>query len=170
MIVALRLSELFLSMKQKKSAFLRSLTTEALFLAFFVSLGFHAFAPSVAEAFTWPFSSDLREEENTRLPRAGFAKPRRIVQVSASAYSSEPEQTDDTPFITASGAHVRHGIVATNALPLGTQVRFPDLYGDEVFVVEDRMNTRYWDNVDFWMEETADARNFGRRTITMEIY
>ena len=45
--------------------------------------------------------------------------------------------------------------------PIGTKVKIPALYGEEVFIVEDRMNRRYDVHMDIWMEETADARNFG---------
>lgn len=77
------------------------------------------------------------------------------------AYSSTPEQTDDTPFITASGSTVRDGIVATNLLPFGTKVKFPELFGDKVFIVEDRMHQRKMNNFDIWMSSTEAARKFG---------
>ncbi|MBI2674482.1 MAG: 3D domain-containing protein, partial [Candidatus Yanofskybacteria bacterium] len=66
--------------------------------------------------------------------------PIAIHVVMASAYSSTPDQTDDTPFITAWGTQVRDGIIAANFLPFGTLVKMPDLYGDKIFTVEDRMN------------------------------
>src|SRR3989344_5544785 len=87
------------------------------------------------------------------------------VDVIASAYSSTPDQTDASPFITASGTHVRHGIVASNFLPLGTKVRI----GDEDFIVEDRMNPRY-NNVriiDIWMPSRAEAKEFGTKTLSV---
>ncbi len=58
------------------------------------------------------------------------------------AYSSTVDQTDSTPFITANGVHVHDGVVATNALPFGTQIKIPALFGDKVFTVEDRMARR----------------------------
>src|SRR3989344_3213041 len=64
--------------------------------------------------------------------------------LAATAYSSTPDQTDDTPFITAKGTTVRDGIIAANFLPFGTRIKIPDIYGDKIFVVEDRMNRRYW--------------------------
>ena len=96
---------------------------------------------------------------------------RSSMSVLATAYSSTPDQTDSTPFITASNTQVRHGIIATNDLPIGTQVKLPELYGDEVFVVEDRMNQRYTGKhrIDIWMSERADAKNFGVRNVNMEI-
>lgn len=80
------------------------------------------------------------------------------------AYSSDPEQTDDTPFITASGSTVRDGIVATNLLPFGTKVMFPELFGNKVFTVEDRMAARFKDRMDIWMNSRSEALKFGLRT------
>ncbi|MBD3252034.1 hypothetical protein GF380_06350, partial [Candidatus Uhrbacteria bacterium] len=57
--------------------------------------------------------------------------------VPMTAYTSRPEETDDTPFITADGSHVRDGIVAANFLPFGTKVRIPSLFGDQIFEVHD---------------------------------
>lgn len=103
-----------------------------------------------------------REKEN----------PRRIMRVVATAYSSTEDQTDSTPFITASNTTVRSGIIANNDLPFGTKVKIPDLYGDNVFVVEDRMNRRYTgkNRIDVWMLERADAKNFGVREVVLEVY
>lgn len=77
------------------------------------------------------------------------------------AYSSTPEETDDTPFITASGTTVRDGIVATNLLPFGTKVQIPEYFGDKVFVVEDRMHARKTNNLDIWMGSKQEALKFG---------
>lgn len=104
------------------------------------------------------------------LPEADLRGPSYTVTVPATAYNSLPNQTDDTPFITASGTHVRHGVLAANFLPIGTRVKIPDLYGDQVFIVEDRMNPRYYKRVDIWMEEYDDAIAFGVKNITIEVY
>ncbi|MBI3671612.1 3D domain-containing protein [Candidatus Azambacteria bacterium] len=85
------------------------------------------------------------------------------------AYSSTPDQTDDSPFIMASGKHVYDGAVASNFLPLGTKVRFPELYGDKVFVVEDRMNRRFQDRIDIWMPTRSEALTFGMRYASVEV-
>jgi 3D (Asp-Asp-Asp) domain-containing protein len=98
-------------------------------------------------------------------PAAGTYRQTMTLQVSA--YNSEVAQTDDSPFITAMGTHVRDGIVATNILPFGTLVKMPDLFGDKVFVVEDRMNSRYQNHMDIWMEDKQDALKFGRRTVAV---
>ena len=89
------------------------------------------------------------------------------------AYNSEVAQTDDTPCITANGFDVcAHGIedtVAANFLKFGTKVRIPDLFGDRIFVVRDRMNKRYPDRVDVWMLERSDAIQFGVRRTRIEV-
>ena len=77
------------------------------------------------------------------------------------AYSSTPEETDDTPFITASMTQVRDGIVAANFLDFGTEIRIPRLFGDKVFVVEDRMHRRKKNFVDIWMPSKMEALEFG---------
>ena len=86
------------------------------------------------------------------------------------AYSSTPWQTDNTPFITASGTWVRDGIVANNLLPFGTKVRIPSLFGDKIFVVEDRMNPRKGPySLDIWLPSYKEAKNFGATTTLVEI-
>jgi len=94
----------------------------------------------------------------------------KTITVVITAYSSTPDQTDDTPFITASGKHVEDGIIANNMLPIGTKVRIPELYGDKIFTVEDRMNRRKSDyHFDIWMPERILAVNFGVKTAELEV-
>jgi len=88
--------------------------------------------------------------------------------LTATAYSSEPQQTDSTPFTTAWITPVRDGVVALNFLPKGSMVRFPDLYGDKVFIVEDRMNVRYQYRADIWMYTRKEAVAFGLKYVRME--
>lgn len=89
--------------------------------------------------------------------------------VPITAYSSTYDQTDSSPFITASGTRVRDGIVATNFLPIGTKIKIPQYYGDKIFTVEDRMNRRYWKMVDIWMPSRLEAVQFGLRRAEVEI-
>lgn len=92
------------------------------------------------------------------------------INVVITAYSSTPDQTDDTPFITASGKYVADGIIANNMLPFGTKIRIPKLYGDKIFTVEDRMNKRKSDyHIDIWMSGRPLAVNFGVKTAEIEI-
>lgn len=82
-------------------------------------------------------------------------------EVWVTAYSSTPEETDDTPFTTAMNTEVRDGIVAANFLPFGTKLQIPEHFGDKVFVVEDRMHARKTNFVDIWMPTKQDAKRFG---------
>lgn len=77
------------------------------------------------------------------------------------AYSSTLDQTDSTPFITASGKKVRDGVVAANFLAFGTKVQIPELFGDKIFTVEDRMAKKHSDKIDIWFPERNLARRFG---------
>jgi len=91
-------------------------------------------------------------------------------KIVVTAYSSTPDQTDDTPFITASGKVVEDGIVASNFLAFGTKLRLPELFGDKIFVVEDRMHQRFSSNrLDIWFPDRESAENFGIQTSIMEI-
>jgi 3D (Asp-Asp-Asp) domain-containing protein len=91
-------------------------------------------------------------------------------QVTLTAYSSTVDQTDDSPFITASNTMVRDGIIAANFLPFGTKVQIPSLFGEKVFVVEDRMHSRFNDRIDIWFPDRATAKQFGKREATVVIY
>ncbi len=109
---------------------------------------------------------------NSFLPVSNPEAPIKVkkVKVVITAYSSTAWQTDDTPFITASGKTVEQGIVANNMLPFGTEIRIPELYGDEIFVVEDRMNQKkgYY-HVDIWFADYEQAKNFGSKNTYIEI-
>ena len=92
------------------------------------------------------------------------------IKVIITAYSSVPEETDDTPFITASGKYVKDGIIANNMLPFGTKIKIPKLYGDKIFTIEDRMNKKKSDyHIDIWMANKPLAVNFGVKTAEIEI-
>ncbi len=87
----------------------------------------------------------------------------------ATGYSSTPDQTDDSPFIAASGAHVYDGMVAANFLPFGTKIRFQNYRPHKVFTVEDRHNPRLSDRVDLWFASRSAALDFGARVLVMEV-
>jgi 3D (Asp-Asp-Asp) domain-containing protein len=109
---------------------------------------------------------------STANPSDSKAKAKSVVKtfmVSASAYSSSVDETDSTPFITAAGTYTRDGIVAANFLPMGTAIKIPSIYGNKIFVVEDRMNSRYTYNVDVWFPSKDLAKQFGRKTVKIEI-
>jgi len=93
----------------------------------------------------------------------------RALEVTLTGYSSTPDQTDDTPFIAASGKHVYDGMIAANFLPFGTKVQIPEHFGDKIFVVDDRMNRRYSDRVDVWFPDRNSAIKFGIKKSTIII-
>jgi len=81
------------------------------------------------------------------------------------AYSSCPEETDDTPFITAYNTKVRDGIVATNEFPKGTKL----LIENRIYVVEDKTNSRYSYLIDIWMPSKQEAIEWGRQILEVSI-
>ena len=87
--------------------------------------------------------------------------PPKTMTIVLTAYSSTPDQTDDTPFITASNTRVRDGVVAANFLAFGTRVKIPSLFGDKIFTVEDKMAEKHSDKIDIWFPERYLAKNFG---------
>ena len=91
------------------------------------------------------------------------------IKVVVTGYSSTPDQTDDTPFITASGKRVKDGIIAANFLKFGARVQIPELYGDKIFVVEDRMHRRFNNRVDIWFTSRHTALKFGKQEVEIVI-
>ncbi len=102
-------------------------------------------------------------------PPPPLPPPRRLL-VIVTAYSSTPCQTDEDPYITAAGTRVRRGVVANNLLPLGTKIKIPELFGNRIFVVEDRMHWRKGNyQVDVWFPDYFEALNFGVKKTYIEI-
>jgi len=114
-------------------------------------------------AISEPFITEVEEPIN----EAG--NPSKKIEVVVTAYSSTPCQTDDTPYITAAGTWVRNGIVAANFLPFGTKIKIPEIYNDEIFVVEDRMHPRSRYHVDIWFPSYWEALDFGTKRTYIEI-
>jgi len=111
-------------------------------------------------------------QANALLPIIQPNIPERVVRsfaVVVTAYSSTKNQTDETPFVTASGTWVREGIVAANFVPFGTRIKLPDIYGDKVFVVEDRMHHRKKYQVDIWFASYSEAKSFGAKRTVVEV-
>jgi len=120
----------------------------------------------------WSISLSDFSEVTPRLPEISD-KPqpeaKKSMSITVTAYSSTPDQCSGDPFITASGTRVRDGIIAANFLPIGTKVRFPEKFGNKIFVVEDRMSQRYWHHADIWIETKEQAKEWGVKHITIEI-
>lgn len=154
-------------LSNKKKCFLQPI--ESVLIVLMVVFGSYIISPNAAAALSFDNLDPV--VSYGQLPIAEDGSPHRtFYSIPITAYSSEVGQTDATPFTTASGTTVRRGVIAANFLPIGTRVRLPELYGDEVFIVEDRMNARYNKRVDIWMEETADAKNFGVNWTTVEVF
>jgi 3D (Asp-Asp-Asp) domain-containing protein len=104
-----------------------------------------------------------RVEEPKRTKKVNKQSFAKQMFVEATAYSSTVAQCDSSPFVTASGTRVHFGTIAANFLPFGTNFKIPELYGDTIFTVEDRMAS--WNRVDIWMPSYGEAISFGRRQI-----
>lgn len=120
-------------------------------------------------------------DDKPEFPVSDEREPARTKSVVATAYSSEAAQTDNTPCLPAMGSFdlcknfADNGVedtIAANFLPLGTKVRFPEMFGDRIFTVRDRMNAKYngQSRIDFWMNEKDDAIHFGVKRMKMEIF
>jgi len=117
---------------------------------------------------------NINIDSNARLPMNESKKPRFKTKIIATAYNSLPAQTDSDPCTTASGfnlcEHNQEDIIATNFLPLETLIKIPELYGDKIFRVEDRMNPKYYRQIDLWFGDYDEAIKFGRKWVEIEVY
>ena len=91
------------------------------------------------------------------------------LQVTATAYSCEAQQTDSTPHITASGAKCQPGVMAVSrdllkTIPYGSKVWMD---GEEL-VVLDTMHRRWRRRVDIVMPSRGAAIRFGVRRTYIE--
>lgn len=116
----------------------------------------------------------LTIQGNSLLPTTNLVQEsqdtKTILSMVVTAYSSTPWETDGNPYITASGTFVRPGVVANNLLPIGTKIRIPELYGDRIFVVEDRMSSRKGKyQLDIWFPSYWEAKNFGAKKVYIEV-
>lgn len=155
------------------------------FLIYFIIIGILiVFLPSfelkspAAEAELVLVSKNLNNlpiiEGNSLLAISNLANPEpkkvRRMRVVVTGYSSTPWETDDDPYITAAGTWVRDGVVANNFLPIGTKIQIPELFGDKIFVVEDRMSWKKGNyQIDIWFPDYWQALNFGTKTTYIEI-
>lgn len=128
---------------------------------------------NIADAASETNQQVLTEDFNGQLPESNNVNVKWSNHFVITAYNSDAGQTDGTPCITANNFNVcDNGIedtVAANFLPFGSKVRIPELFGDRVFVVRDRMNKRFTHRVDVWMIERPDAVKFGVKTAKIEV-
>ncbi len=45
----------------------------------------------------------------------------------------------------------------------------PAVKNNKIFVIEDRMNRRYWQKIDIWFPDRASALNFGIQKVKIQI-
>ncbi len=132
---------------------------KVLFACFTIFLIFTSFVLSPTKADIEPLYFDETVFENLKFKLSNSTK--KIFIVTVTGYSSSYDETDETPYITASGDFVNDGIAASNFLPFGTKIKIPSLFGDKVFIVKDRMNKRYYFRIDIWFPTKEEALNFG---------
>ena len=141
-------------------------------LVLFATLGVVSQPQNAQGSLAYQDSGLLTVQENSLLPSSLLPEPKvaKTIKVIITAYSSTPEETDDTPVITAAGTTVRDGIIANNLFPFGTKIRIPELYGDKVFTVEDRMSSKkgYY-HFDIWFSSKQGAKDFGAKLTQIEV-
>jgi len=91
----------------------------------------------------------------------------KTIQATITGYSSDVDQTDLDPFITASGSRVKLGIIANNCLQFGQTVSILGTY----YEIQDRMNKRYGcEYFDIWFSSRAEAIRWGVQKLAITIY
>lgn len=92
--------------------------------------------------------------------------------VTATAYTSHPHETDDTPVLTAWGDTLKPGMKAIavsrdlidKGLTYGTKVSIEGVSG--TYTVRDKMHKRWHRKIDIYMGEDQEAaRKWGKRTV-----
>jgi 3D (Asp-Asp-Asp) domain-containing protein len=121
--------------------------------------------------------ADMKNDEESAvfsvLPKNNGLTVKKSLYTTLTSYTSDVAQCDKSPCTTATGFNVcEHGIedtVAANFLSFGTKIRIPDYFGDRVFIVRDRMSRKHQNRIDIWMENRADALQFGIKRGRVEI-
>ncbi|QKX17442.1 3D domain-containing protein [Microbulbifer sp. YPW1] len=102
----------------------------------------------------------------------GTDKEKKSMTVTATAYNSVKGQTDDDPWTAAWNNRLRPGdkIIAVSrdlekhGLTNGAKVKIEGLPG--TYTVRDRMNKRYTNRIDVWMEkDIKKARKWGKKKL-----
>ena len=191
----------FSQKKAQKKHLQKSIIATIVFglLSFHVSLAYAEQDPYAIPE-NWPSDWVAPFADEAKVEAPAPVVPERKVKftktVAATAYSSDVHQTDAYPFRPAMAMDFREEVakkgevncIAHNDLRLNTEVKFPELFGDKVFTVCDRMNARYTgkNRVDFYFyvvgpdgkidskeslnAARANAKIFGlKRSVKMEI-
>jgi len=102
-----------------------------------------------------PVASELTQAQGARQFRA-----------TITAYTSSSNETDSNPHITASGERTGIGTVACpHRIRFGAKVRIDG----RIYECRDRLNRRMDHRFDIWMPTKAQAKQFGKRTLMVEI-
>lgn len=135
-------------------------------------------AAEIITAFSWPETAEQQTllairrqlKVEVKLPEIAERPARKVLRATVTAYSSSVDETDSDPFTTASGAKTHSGIIAYNHLPFGTRIRIPEIYGDRIFVVEDRLRAgASRTHFDIWLPSKAEAKQWGVKLLKIEI-
>lgn len=91
----------------------------------------------------------------------------RIVIAEVTGYSSDSNQTDNTPYLTAWQTKAREGVIACpRYIPFGTLVEIDS----KQYTCEDRMNLKWPERWDLWFSSKQKALNYGIKVKTIKIY
>lgn len=146
-----------------------NLAEKLVLYAVFVSVLCGTIFPQTVAAVGLPFAGFFSIFQNDSVS-ANPLVIKKTLNVVATAYSSTPDQTDGSPFETSNGMWVYDGLLAVNGLPYGTKIRIPDIFGEKIFTVNDRMNARYNSNrIDVWMPSRAAAIQFGAKRVRIQL-
>lgn len=138
-------------------------------------------------------TTQILTEAESPLPELALAGPvaNPRFELRATGYNSEVAQTNSQPFITATGARTRPGIIAVSRdllgrdIPYGSLVRIRDLGGfhdgrhsghfqvmldeQDLFIVEDTMHQRKTNQIDVWFADKSTALTWGVRRVEVEL-
>ena len=89
-----------------------------------------------------------------------------LLIVTCTAYTAAFDECGKSDGITASGVKATQGrTVACDDLPFGTKV----IIDGHTYTVEDRFGGGYKNRIDIYMDNKADAFNFGRQAKVVQI-
>lgn len=111
-------------------------------------------------------TSYVRAPEPTK--KEVIVKEHIVVVATITAYTSSVDETDDTPFITASGSRTGEGTLACPPkYKFGTKI----LINGKEYTCLDRMNRRYWEQerFDMWVETKGEAFEWGIKKLEVKI-
>lgn len=107
-------------------------------------------------------SIDVRTEPESAPERQN----EHVFEAIVTAYSSSPDETDDTPEIMASGKKVYPGAVACpRRIEFGVEV---EIEGRR-YTCEDRMHPRFDDRFDVWHPSKDEAWEWGKKKVLVRV-